>query len=342
MKGPGLLTSCRLRGRRRWLLAGALLLAGCVQVLSGPARAPVLVDPPRRPGKPVVLIAMPNLESFRTVRRALVDELRPDFNLVTRVIEDQTTAAEFAEELTSHAVACVILMNNPTVNLYRAYQRRLDAQATPVPAVVVMSSFLEELRTDLKNATGIAFEVPGVSAVISLRSVVARPVQRVGVIHRPAFRGFLKRQFALAEREEITLVAAPVPTDATLDDIQKAVRSLRNAQVEALWVLNDNRLLEDEQYRELMTELGVPVLVGVPALVPSAARFGTLAVIPDLDALGVQTANLVVSMSEGNWNARAHPIELPLSTLTLVNIPQMRQRFGLRPDGLQRIDRQVE
>jgi putative ABC transport system substrate-binding protein len=237
-------------------------------------------------------------------------------------------------------------MDNPTVKLYRAYQKA--HQGPPLPAVVVMSSFLEELRADLPNTSGVAYEVPGVTAFVNLRSVIEKPVNRVGVLHRPSFRRFVERQRALAAKEQITVVPVEVPTEPTSSDVRAALRSFHGAgQVDALWVLNDNQLLRDGAFLETVwrpeiSSLGVPVVVGVPTLVSAQARFGTFAVLPDLEPMGVQAANVLFEISENEWKAGEHAVELPVSTVTVVNMRQVKEHFGLREGASRRIDKVIE
>jgi hypothetical protein len=321
--------------------------SGAPTVPAPQALDPLAVDPPRRPGKPLVLIAMPELDSFRTVRRSLLREVRDEFDVVTTIVDRDTTEAAFENALNAADPIGAVLMNNPTVSLYRGYQNRRRGKGRVVPAVIVMTSFLEELRDQLDNATGVAFEVPGVTAFVQLRSILDRPLRRVGVVHRPAFRRFVQRQTELASREQIVLISQSVPNDATPDDVRRALLDLKKSGVDGLWVLNDNRLLGDsdfleEGWRQALADLGVPVIVGVPALVKPELRFGTLAVLPDLGALGVQTANLLLRVAQEGWEARRRPVELPISTLTFVNMQQARQSYRLRPDALEYIDRKFE
>jgi hypothetical protein len=333
---------------RSRLLALVLLAVACANSLpdqtSHPQALP-LVDPPRRPGKPLVLVAMPDSASFRTVRRALVAEIQRDFDVATQIVSAQTDAAGFGAQVDAAHPTCLVLMDNPTVKLYRAYQKA--HQGPPLPALVVMSSFLEELRAELPNASGVAYEVPGVTAFVNLRSVIEKPVTRVGVLHRPSFRHFLERQKALAAKEQITLVPVEVPSEPSASDVRNALRALPGSQIDALWVLNDNVLLRDAQFlesawRSELAALGVPVVVGVPTLVSAQARFGTFAVLPDLEAMGVQAANVLFEISESGWRAGDHPVELPVSTVTVVNMSQVKQRFGLREGAARRIDKVIE
>jgi hypothetical protein len=325
-----------------------LLLAGCAGGMPGSSTAPrpaPVVDPPRRSGKPLIMIAMPDSASFRSVRRALVEEVKKDLDVITHIVDGNTTLEEFANQIDRSHPACLVLMDNPTVRLYRAYQK--SGSGPPLPALVVMASFLEELRGELQNASGVAYEVPGVTAFVNLRSVIERPVTKVGVVHRPPFRRFVERQRVLAAKEQVAVIAEEVPADPSAADVRRALRSLRMSGVDALWVLNDNALLKDAQFLEAawrpeIVSLGVPVVVGVPTLVSAEARFGTFAVLPDLDAMGVQAANVLFEIAESDWHASAHPVELPVSTLTVVNVRQVRQQFGLKEGAARRIDRSIE
>jgi putative ABC transport system substrate-binding protein len=169
----------------------------------------------------------------------------------------------------------------------------------------------------------------------------------VGVLHRPSFRRFVERQKALAAKEQITVLPVEVPSEATSSDVRNALRSFHGAgQIDALWVLNDNTLLRNGAFLETVwrpeiASLNVPVIVGVPTLVSAQARFGSFAVLPDLEPLGVQAANVLFEISENDWKAGEHPVELPVSTVTVVNMRQVKQ-FGLREGADRRIDKVIE
>jgi hypothetical protein len=117
--------------------------------------------------------------------------------------------------------------------------------------------------------------------------------------------------------------------------------------VDALWVLKDQVLLQDETFVTLgwrpgIAALGVPVVVGAAELVTPAAHFGTLALLPDLEPLGVQAANLLFEIADSDWSTEDHPIEPPVSTITVLNARQARAQFGLVPGSLSRVDTVLE
>ncbi len=308
-------------------------------------------DPPARAGVPLVLVAMPPSSNFQAVRRSLLNELQRDFNVATLAVTASVTSEDLGAAIRRVSPACIVLMNNSTVGLYREYQRaslRDNPGAVFPPSVIVMASFIDELRPTLVNATGIAYEVPGVAAFVDLRSVIKAPIHRVGVIYRPSFRQFINRQKDLAEKEQIELVTIEVGEGVYADRLRSSLHVLLVGQrVDALWMINDNELIKSSEYldqtwRAELRSAHVPVVVGVPNLVNPEAPLGTFAVVPDHGGLGLQAANLIFDLSENGWRADQHPVELPISINTLADVRQVRAQFGLKDDALQHIDRPLE
>ena len=337
-----------------WRLAmlSAFVLAGCATTGSSQGervQAPTIVDPPARPGAPGLLIAMPTSINFAEVRKSLVSEVQKNFNIHTVSVGPETKVEDLATAIQATKPVCVVLMNNATMSLYRQYQTAHPA--TP-PAVLLMASFVEDVQAHLKRATGIAYEVPGVTAFVNLRTVIGAPVNRVGVIYRPAFRKFVERQKFLAAKEHVEIVAVSVPNDVTSDGLRDALHGLADAgraggKVDAIWMLNDNGLVRDEEFvddtwRSELSDAKLPLIVGVANLVNPNSPLGTLAVVPDHEALGLQAANLIFDLSENDWQVESHPVELPLSVKTIVDVKQVRENFGLRADALKHIDRALE
>jgi hypothetical protein len=313
-----------------------------------PMPAPMdLVDPPPRSGAPTILIAMPSSPVFLEVRKSLVSEVQKRFSIHTFVVGPGTTEGDLAAAIKTAAPACLVLMDNVTMNLYRQYQAANPTAGMP-PAVLLMASFVEEMQARLRRTTGIAYEVPGVIAFVNLRSVIRAPIGRVGVIYRPAFRKFVARQTALAAKEHVELVSVSVPKDVTAAELRDALHSLvEKSKVDAIWMLNDDALVRspefvDDAWRAELTEAKLPLIVGVPNLVEPSSPLATLAVVPDNEALGMQAANLLFDLSESDWQVERFPLEVPLSVRTVVDVKLVRATFGLRPDALKHIDSALE
>jgi ABC-type uncharacterized transport system substrate-binding protein len=340
-------SNCRVASASALLLG----LAGCATMGSEQGAsaqgAAAIVDPPARTGAPALLIAMPNSPNFVEVRKALVSEVQKNFNIHTFAVGPETKAADLAAAMQAANPVCVVLMNNATISLYRQYQMANPTAITP-PAVLMMASFVEELQSQIRRATGIAYEVPGVTAFVHLRSVITTPINRVGVIYRPAFRNFVERQKSLAAKEHVEVISVSVPNDVTAAGLGEALHNLaRDHKVDAIWMLNDNALVRDEEFvddawRAELAEARLPLIVGVSNLVEPSSPLGTLAVVPDHEALGLQAANLIFDLSDNNWQVETHAVELPLSVKTVVDIKLVRANFGLQPDALKHIDRALE
>jgi putative ABC transport system substrate-binding protein len=238
-------------------------------------------------------------------------------------------------------------MNNATMSLLSKFELAHPERSYP-PTVLLMATLVEEVQATLKHATGIAYEVPGVTALVNLRTVITQPVRRVGVVYRPLLRNFVERQKALAAKEHIEIVAAPVASDVTSDGLKNALENLvKGGAIDAVWMLNDNALVRDSQYRDEawraeLNDSKLPLIVGVANLVNPESPLGTLAVVPDHEALGLQAANLIFELADDDWRVENHPVELPLSVKTVVDIRMVRSHFDLRPEALKHIDKALE
>ncbi len=314
---------------------------------AGPPRGWIAADPPAPAHPPRILVALPDLAPFRVVHRSLLEELEPDFALTTLAFAGPPEVAALVRALEGERFAAVVVMDDPVLSLYRRYADSRPAERPAPPAVAVMTSFLGDLG-HLANTTGIAYEVPGVTALVQLRSVIARPVHRVAVPCRRRFLGFLEQQQRLAAREQIALVPFVVGDDPGAAEVRAALRAARDTpQLDALWVLGDSGLLRDAEFLEVawrpeLAQLDLPVVVGVTSLAAGAARFGSFAVVPDHEALGVQCAHLIFELAQTGWRAGDHPVEPPISTVTVANLARLGERYGLRPGAGERVDEVVE
>jgi hypothetical protein len=329
-------------------MAVTVLLGACTRARPWPLRSAEVqsLDPPARPGRPLLLVLMPDSPQFHIVRQAMVRELEVDFNFATTFIRPGLSLTDLAVQISEQRPVSVVVMDSPALALYRRYTDAAPPGSAP-PAVVMMTPFFIEEVRPVENTTGVSYEVPGVTAFVKLRSLVMRPLRKVAVLHRPRFRDFIDRQRKLAAKEDIELAPVEVPTEPVPDDIDTGLRAVRRAGVDALWVLNDRVLLRDnrfidEAWRPQLQVLGVPVIVGIARLAAAEARFGDFAVVPDHEELGIQGARLIFRLAESGWQAGKLPVELPLSTITVGNLQRLEQTGGgLKPEAATRVDEVV-
>lgn len=304
--------------------------------------APKFVDRPVKPGRAPILVLTPYAQSAHDMWSSMRDEVSDDMDVVTMEMREGITAEDVKMRLEHVRPKCVVLLGNQAVRTYRAVQK--EVAETP-PAIVAMSSFAKQLAGDLRNATGVAYEVPAVTSFVTLRQLSSRPIEKVGVLYRPAFKSFVGAQAELAEMEQVHLVGRSIEGEIGARRIRLALHELlRSEKVDAIWVLNDNALLDPKVIREgwlpEARKSQVPIIVGVSSLVNPRLSFGSIAVVPDHSALGVQVANLLFEISDEEWVVGDRDIELPLSVETVVDMNQshIMKLVDGAPDM---IDRQV-
>ncbi|MES1189239.1 MAG: twin-arginine translocation signal domain-containing protein [Myxococcales bacterium] len=298
-----------------------------------------------KPGSKSILVCMPETRQTSEVWRGLSDELSHELELIALRIGGEDASATIARGIERYRPAGLVLMNNPTVDGYRRVQASAQQTAFP-PSVIVMSSFLEGKPAHLRAATGISYEVPLITVVTNLRKLIATTIDRIGVVHRSSLSGFVRRQAALAHREQTAVVREEVSQKPNASEIKRALRRLKQ-RCDAIWVLNDDRLLTprllaDGWLHGLNEPPWVPTIVGAASLVSPSQSFGTFAVLPDHTALGTQAANLVLDIAENDWQLPSAAAQLPLSTTTTVDLTQAKERFLLRPSALAQVDKVLE
>jgi hypothetical protein len=328
------------RARTVVLFAAAVCSAmSCNNSQTSSPKAPATFSveaPKKRAGFDSVAVFLPLDARVEPTWVTLRDELSPELDVIPVPISQNSTTAEFARAFAEHSPKCVFLFDNKTTLLYARYQASLPEQSFP-PAVILLSSFAT-LYTNVRNSTGIAYEVSLLLSATRLRSFVTTPIERVGVIHRHGFQRYVREQASLAKSEEIEVVAVEVPNDASARDVADALSKLAK-RVDALWVLNDNALLTPEHIRDgwlpALDERPLPTIVGIPGLVTKDVRFGTFAVIPDLGALGVQAATLIYDLAHDGWQLPdGVGIEEPLSVRTVLDVESARAHFGFKEGTL--------
>lgn len=323
----------------------ALLLGACAAQVpqGGEIKVPETI---RRPGLPVVLVFMPLSPQMLSVHKGLRSELEDEFDVVTVEVNKATTPELMAARIKGDNPKCVVIMNNDSLHLYKEMQRRDKGLSAP-PALVLMTAFLEEELKGVRGATGISYEVPGVSAFVRLRTLLKRPVKRIGVVHRQRFSAYIAKQKSLARQEKFDLVSEELGPEVTGRQIRKAVlRLIEEQKVDALWVLNDNGLLGQQNllsqgWVRALKRKHIPVIVNIESLVSRDLRFGSFAVIPDHEALGVQAANRIFSMMEAGWKIESEEVELPLSVETVLDVTEARAHFGLDEAVIGEVNRLV-
>ncbi len=324
-------------------LAGSAALAACARggTVTNRGGYQELYQTRRRAGAPRVLVCMPETKQTIEAWRGLSDELSQEFELVAVRVDNRGDASIIAQAVERHRPSALVLMNNPTVAAFRAYERTRET-GFRVPSVAIMTSFLQEKHL-ASNETGVAYEIPLITSVTHLRKVMVEHVDRIGVVHGPSLHGFVNLQRELAAREEIHVLAEMVGEAPNESEIKRALRQIKQ-RVDAVWILNDDRLLTPHLISMgwlpgLNERPWRPAIVGAESLVSADLAFGTFAVLPDHTELGAQAANMVFDIADEGWKLpEGYRMQQPLSTRTILDLAQLNERFRLRPGALAQVD----
>ena len=126
--------------------------------------------------------------------------------------------------------------------------------------------------------------------------------------------------------------------------IKTGLATLLKKGIDALWVVNDNGLLNQNSlikgWIPSIKKANIPVIVGVKRLISTKFNFGSFAIVPDHNALGAQGANLIAEIMASHWLIGDRKIEQPLSVEKMVNLDIFAKKgIKVRRDELNRLDK---
>jgi len=290
--------------------------------------------------KESIIIIRVEGKNFEQVVLGLSEELTEDFFLHELIVDKTTKKEQIAPKIKDVSPKIVVLMDNISINLYKGYQKGLPQSVSIIPSVSVMASFMDMAIKDLKNATGIFYEVPLVTSVVSLRAVLSsNSFDRVGVVHREFMTPAINLNQKYCARENVELISYPIPNKGdNKSELKNALNQL-GKKVDALWIANDNKLINAKLFNSVWIpfaeEFQKPIITGVESLVKPKFEFGTFAVIPDSVQLGTQAAEIVFDAMENNWAVETGKVEPPRSVYKIINLEQAERLFQVDKEKLQ-------
>jgi hypothetical protein len=297
--------------------------------------------------EPIVIIRQEG-RAFDDAVKGLCDELNGQFAIKEIIVDKRVSERGVNEKIRSINPKLVILMDNIAIGFYRKYQATLADGELPAPSISLLGVMINDAIAGLKNAEGISYEVPIVTSVISLRMIIGTPMRNVGVVYREFFKEFMSDNNVYCKKEniEITSIELPNKSGSYRDLLKKALVSIMEKKVEAIWVPNDNVILQPDLIMNVWIPMvkkhKIPVIVGVEALVTPQLNLGTFAVLPDHVALGSQAGGMVFDIMENNWIVSANKVDPPLAVYKIINLKQAKQLFNVTDEKLKSIDKKLE
>lgn len=297
--------------------------------------------PLRADANDAILIIRIEGKDFLQAVSGLKGELEEELDIHELAVDKTSSEKEIAQQMAAVSPNLVILMDNVSIVLYRAYQNSLPDPSRVTPSVSLMASFTDLAIQDLKNASGIFYEAPLVTSLVGLRAILAsHSFEKVGTVYRPFMAESVRRNRAYCEKEGIELVGVEIPEENPESGLKKGLRTLLgDKSVSALWLPNDSGIINPELFRSVWMpfaqEFRQPIVVGIEMLAEPRLNFGTFAVIPDHFELGVQAAQMVFKAMDRGWQVQAGKVFPPRSVRKIINLKQAESLFKVNKEKLQ-------
>lgn len=295
------------------------------------------------------LIIRSDGDAFTEVSNSIVNDIRNEFNVSEEIIDKVLSIKRMKKLIEVYKPDIVILMNNKAVKSYKEYQQSLPLETPKIPSLSLMTALLSTQIKGVQNAVGISYEVPIVTSVVNLRSILEIENVRIGVVYREFLKDFINENAEYCKKEEVTMVRGFVPTDnANYKQLLQAGLDLFTSEkhkVNMIWVPNDPVFLAPEIIRDVWLpfseKYSIPIIVGVESMLKSNVNFGTYAVLPDHIALGNQAAELVRDIRDAGWKVDFTIVEPPISIYQVMNPTKIQKKYNLESEKLE-VDKVIE
>lgn len=274
---------------------------------------------------------------FDQARNGLVNEIRDEFTVTVVEINENTTVSVIDKAIDGYNLPkAVVLIGNNAIRSYSKYSIHNKQKAEKIQVVTILALDVQRAISGLDNVNAVAYETPMVTALVSFRRVINKPVNSVGVLYRGALKEFIEKNTNYCAKENITVNSVQIDDDTAKirKEISNTLQNLiQEKKVEALWIANDNVLLRPELLGQVwmpaLKKKKIPIIVGVEALVNPELNFGTFAVIPDPAALGEQAAEIIYNLKSDDWEHSGVVIHPAISMYSVLNIKKAKEIAGI-------------
>ena len=293
-----------------------------------------------------ILIIRPNGVHFDHVVKGMVEDFGTEMVVVEKKICEGTKTEDVLTALKQYNPKAVVLMDNTVIRLYKQCIKEFKSTFPKIPVIALMAILVGDAIQGIENAAAISYEVPIVTSSIILRSLSGNSLKKIGVVHRDIMTDLVESGRKSCAQEKIAIVNRCVECKGGSKawNVKKAVRDLlKKENVDALWLPNDNFLLSKDLLVEvwipMINKYKKPVVVGVEVLASPILMLGTLAVMPDHEALGVQAAQMISNISDDGWEVSENRIEPALSVKKVLNYKQAKDFLGVSEKKLLSVDK---
>lgn len=296
----------------------------------------------------IALVLRGKTPQMQEVLSGMSADLEDEVIFKDQVVDKTTTANDVKHYLDKIRPSIVVLLGNRAISSYNKYQKEFPNESFP-PSLLLAALHVDIYLENIKNATGIRYEIPLVTSAVQMRSIFQKPVKKVGVLYRPWMKDYVATNAEFLRSENIELIMQEVQeSDKNIGkQIRKSIKQLGKRGVDAFWVVNDNALLTPaaliEGWIPALSKSRKHVLVGVETLIQSKFNFGNFAIVPDHYSLGVQGADKLTEIMDNDWIIDSEEIEQPVSVKKLINLPVTQKRkLKLKAGAMDLVDQVIE
>ncbi len=293
-----------------------------------------------------ILIFSPRGNNFQDTIKGLSDDLAGDAIIITKWMNNTTENDSIAQSIKKINPRLLVFLGNTPLQAYTRYQKQ-QTNNNFTPAIALATLHLDRQLKYLKNTIGIRYEIPAVTSLVQLRTIVKAPIKRVGVIYRQWMNDFIAQNKAYCKQEDIELIAIKMPNSTSINKLSYQLKHLLHKNIDALWVVNDNGLLHarfiQNVWVPLLKNFNKPVVVGIQKLTKTNLNFGIFSVEADHYALGVQGAEMIAEIMANGWKIDTHKVEPPVSINNILNVKlSNKKNILLNQQKLEQLDTLIQ
>lgn len=289
-----------------------------------------------------ILVIRPEGQNYEQAYQAFRTEVQIDFPIEQMIVDENSDTKDVFFKIGTVNPKLVVLMDNLSIYLYQQYLDTVDS--LPIPSISLMAVFVDKELEKLKRAVGIRYEVPMVLSMISLRRVLNKSINRIGVIYAQWMRPMIEKNEAHCRREGINLVKFEISEKGSVKkELKRAIKQMKKWDIDAMWIPNDSTLINAKTFKSVWMPFAKrfrpPICVGVESLVQPGTQFGSFAAIPDNTEMGIQLADLLYELKGNDWVILQNKAYEPRSVNKILNFRKMAKYHQISMKNLARIDK---
>jgi hypothetical protein len=158
----------------------------------------------------------------------------------------------------------LVLLDLENISKYKNYSNK---NGTHLKTIIANVDFVDDVihKNKLSNIKAVRNTTPVILPASLLRYHTKSTIKTVGVVYREKYNNFIKRNVGYGPLEGVSIHKEMIPDDSDDDSIEKAFNKLSKSGVDAIWIMNDPRYLDNDiivnKIKNSIKEYNHPVIV---------------------------------------------------------------------------------